>query len=103
MYEIQITRAGVNMSQKKAAEFIANGYRVTVIAVGGPHEAPSNCWAEIMSAGSTSGPSRARVNFAPMRSLDAEGASVVASVAVVASEVAMTADRLLAARDAANA
>jgi hypothetical protein len=103
MYEIQISRAGVNMSHDKAAEFVANGYRVTVIAVSGPHSMPSDYWAEIKAANGTDGEDRARVNFAPLSRLYAEDAATVASVAVVASEVATAADRLMAARDAANA
>ncbi len=101
MYEIQITRAGMSMSQEKAAEVVANGYRVTVVAVSGPHV--SDYWAEVMAVSGTDGETRARINFAPLRKLFAEGASAVASVAVVASEVAMTADALMAARDAADA
>lgn len=102
MHEIQISRAGRVMTHDQAAEVIANGYRVTVIAVSGPHSSPSDFWAEIMAKGGTSGESRARVNFAPFRSLDSAGASVVASVAVVASEVAMAADIFMAGREEAE-
>lgn len=98
MYEIQITRAGINMSHDKAAEFIANGYRVTVMAVSGPHSFPSDYWAEIKTARSGD---RARVSFTPLQGLDSDGASTVGSIAVVAAEVAMKADKLIADREAA--
>lgn len=99
MYEIQITRAGVSMSHDKAAELIANGFRVTVVAVSFPHSIPSDFWAEIMADGQ----SRARINFAPFRALDTQGAATVSSVAVIASEVAARADQFMADRDAALA
>lgn len=103
MYEIQITRGGVNMSHDQAAEFVVNGFRVTVMAVSGPHDTPSNIWAELKAGSGTDARSRTFVNFAPLRALEGPDAAAVASVAVVASEVAAAADRLLAAHDAANA
>lgn len=89
------------MSPDQAAEFIQNGYRVTVMAVGGPHDPPSNIWAELKAGSGTDSRSRTFVNFAPLRSLEGPDVATVASVAVVASEVAAKADQLLAAYDAA--
>jgi len=75
MPEITIERAGREMSPKKAAELVANGFKVSVLAF------PTDFYAEIRyAAGADDGP-YAKVRFGPLAPMDAAGAALARAVA----------------------